>query len=129
MERIIYRKNKCYEKIFGFKVLLNNIIVCRAGFKNENAVVTCILDSIRREDDNSEKLNINIGGLNAETSQHVDWYKNSLQEGDKITIEIITDNFDTPISIRESKVNKDLIARKIEYFYKLKEELKDHLGA
>lgn len=115
------------KKIFGFKVLINDEIICRAGFENENAVVTCILDSIRRKNDDSEELNITIGGLNSDTNQHVDWYKNNLQEGDKISIEIISNDFDTPSLIRERMSEKDIIARKLEYFNKLKTELKDYL--
>jgi len=115
------------KRIFGFKVLLNEELICRAGFENENSVVTCILNSIRRKDDDSEELDITVGGLNSDTNQHVDWHKNNLQAGDKISIEIISDNFDTPSSIRERMSKKDLIAQKLEYFHKLKAELKDHL--
>mgnify|MGYP003633639636 CR=1 FL=1 len=115
------------KKIFGFKVLLNEKVICRAGFENKNAVVNCILNSIRREKDNSEELNIIIGGLNSDMNQHVNWFDSSLQEGDKISIEIISENFDPPTTIHRSKSKKDLIDQKMEYYYRLKEELKDHL--
>ena len=115
------------KKIYGFKVLINEELICRAGFENENSVVTCILDSIGGKNDDSEELNISICGLNSDTNQRADWYENNLQEGDKISIEIISDNFDTPSSIREPKSEKDIIAQELKYFNKLKAELKDHL--
>lgn len=115
------------KKIFGFKVLINEETICRAGFENENSILTCILDSIRRKDDDSEELNISISGLNTDTNQSVAWIDNKLKEGDKISIEIISDNFDTPYVIREPKSEKDIIAQKLKYFNKLKAELKDHL--
>ena len=115
------------KKIYGFKVLINEELICRAGFENENSVVTCILDSIGGKNDDSEELNISICGLNSDTNQRADLYENNLQEGDKISIEIISDNFDTPSSIREPKSEKDIIAQELKYFNKLKAELKDHL--
>ncbi len=115
------------KNIFGFKVLINEELICRAGFENANSVVTCILDSIRRKNDDSEELNISISGLNSDTNQPVAWIDNKLQKGDKISIEIISDNFDTPSSIREPKSEKDIIAQKLKYFDKLQAELKDHL--
>ena len=94
------------KKIFGFKVLINEELICRAGFENENSVVTCILDSIRRQNDDSEELNISISGLNSDTNQRADWFNNKLQKGDKISIEIISDNFDTPYLLHEPKSKK-----------------------
>lgn len=112
---------------FGFQVLINGKKICRAGFENENAIVTCILDSVRREKDNSEELNISISGLNSDTQQHANWFSNKLQEGDKISIEIISNNFDTPISISKAFSEKDILSQKLKYYHKLKEELKDYL--
>ena len=90
------------KKIYGFKVQLNNKVVCRAGFDKENSVVSCIIDSIRRENDETEELNINVGGLNSDTNQYVDWFRNALKDGDKITIDVISGDFDSPVTIRNS---------------------------
>jgi hypothetical protein len=115
------------KKIFGFQVSINGKEICRAGFENENSIVTCILDSVRREKDSSEKLNILISGLNSDTHQHADWFRNKLEEGDKISIEIISNNFDTPISISKAYSEKDILTQKLKSYHKLKEELKDYL--
>ena len=115
------------KKIFGFKVCINDKIICGAGFENANSVVSCILNSVRRKNDNSEELDISIGGLNSDNNEHVDWYNNRLRKGDIISIEIISDDFDTPTKIRKKLSEKEIIAQKLEYFHKLREELKEHL--
>jgi hypothetical protein len=116
-----------HRKAYGFKVILNDELICRAGFKKENSVVTCILDSVRRKNEDFEELNISIGGLNSETKENVNWFKKPLQEGDNISVEIITDNFDAPSIKRKPISKKDALERKLKLFYKLKEELKEHL--
>lgn len=115
------------KKIFGFQVFINDIRICRAGFENKNSIVYCILNSIRREKDDSEELNISIGGLNSDKGQHADWYTHGLKEGDKITVEIISNDFDTPVSMGKPYSNKEIITQKLEAYYQLKEELKEYL--
>jgi hypothetical protein len=54
-----------------------------------------------------------------------------LQDGDKISIEIISSDFDPPTSIKPKISEKDIVAHQLKYqlkhYYKLKEELKEHL--
>ena len=116
------------KKIFGFNILVNGEQISRAGFEKENSVLSCILSSVRRENDDSEHLDISVSGLNSDTKEYADWFKGELHENDKITIEVISDNFDPPTSIRKAKSEKDIIARKIKQYNKLKEELKEHLS-
>lgn len=120
------------KKIYGFKVLLNEEVVCRAGFEEGNSVVTCILSSVRRKDDASEELNLSIGGLISDSDQNASWYNNNnLQEDDKISIEIISSDFDPPASIKSKISEKDIAAHQLKnqlkHYYKLKEELKEYL--
>ncbi|PQV46849.1 hypothetical protein CLV33_1081 [Jejuia pallidilutea] len=115
------------KKIFGFQITINDKKICRAGFENKNSVLTCILDSIRRENDESEELNISIAGLNSDTKERANWFQSKLNEKDKISIEIISDNFDSPISMRSALSEKDIITRKLKTYHKLKEELKEYL--
>lgn len=115
------------KKIFGFKILINGKQICRPGFEKDNSVLSCILSSVRRENDESEELDISVSGLNSDTKEYASWYKGELNEKDKITIEVISDNFEPPTSIRKAKSEKDIIARKIKQYNKLKEELKEHL--
>ncbi|MBN2635544.1 MAG: hypothetical protein JXR61_04685 [Prolixibacteraceae bacterium] len=115
------------KKIYGFQIKIDGKKICRAGFEKENSVVSCILSSIRRAVDDSEELAINVGGLNSDTNQHVDWLDTKLQLGDKITIEVISTDFDLPKTIREPKPKQDVIAQKLERYHLLKEELKEYL--
>lgn len=115
------------KKIFGFKVSLNEQVICRAGFEKEDSIVTCILHSVRRANDESEELNMQIGGMNSETHQHFDWAINALDAGDKVTIEVISDNFDKPVSERKNLSEEEIFERKLKQYYRLKEELKDHI--
>ena len=117
------------KKIFGFQVCINDEKVCRAGFENKNSIVTCILDSVRRKNDYSEELNISISGLNSDTHQSAQWFRNKLQEGDKISIEIISDHFDEPSSLKPAYSKQDIIKQKLKSYHKLKAELKDYLEA
>ena len=116
------------KKIYGFKVLLNEELVCRAGFEEENAVVTCILATVRREWQDTEELTMSVGGMLSDTEQHATWYNNfDLKEGDKISFEVITSDFDTPAIMKERMSEEHALANKLKHYYILKEELKEHL--
>lgn len=115
------------EKTLGFQIVINDKKVCRAGFENKNSVVTCILDSIRREKNELEELNISVAGLNSDTNQSVNWFDSKLSEKDEILIEIISDDFDTPSSTKSALSEKEIITRKLKRYHKLKEELKGYL--
>ncbi|WP_268034676.1 hypothetical protein [Algoriphagus sp. PAP.12] len=115
------------KKIFGFKVSLNEQEICRAGFEKEDSIVTCILHSVRRANDESEELNMQIGGMNSETHQHFDWAINDLNGGDIVTIEVISEKFDAPVSERPKLTEEELLNMKLKHYHRLKEELKDHI--
>lgn len=42
--------------IYGFEITLNDKNICNAGFEKEKSVVSCILNSIRREKDEKEEF-------------------------------------------------------------------------
>jgi hypothetical protein len=111
---------------YGFEIYLNDNYLCRAGFENSYHVLTLILTSARRSN-NIEDLALNVGGLNSETEQHVRWANTDLKNGDRISVQIVTDKFDQPPNVRERESKEMDLKRKIEYYYKLKEELKDYL--
>ena len=116
------------KKIYGFKVQINDKSICRAGFDKEDSVVNCSLTSVRRKGDEKEELDISVGGLISETEQYVSWYNNySLEEGDKISFEVITSDFDAPSSMTKEISEEEQIAHKLKLYKKLKEELKDYL--
>ncbi|MFD0989583.1 hypothetical protein ACFQ1R_05710 [Mariniflexile jejuense] len=115
-------------KNYGFKVSLNNKPLTHAGIKDEHYVVTCILDSFNRTLEPKKGLNLNISGLKSTLQQRLKWIDTPLKLGDKITIEIISDNYDEPALISESKSKETILEGKIRAYKKLKEELKDYLN-
>ena len=116
------------KKIYGFKVLLNEALVCRAGFEEENAVVNCNLVTVRRLGEEVEELYMSVGGLLSDTEQHASWYNNyDLKEGDKILFEVISGDFDSPKIMKERMSEEHALANKLKHYYILKEELKEHL--
>jgi hypothetical protein len=112
---------------YGLEIYLNDSYLCRAGFENTYHVLTCMINSFRRDIDKGEELFLEVAGLNSETDQNFDWINTELKSGDRISIQIITDKFDKPSKIREGDSKKFILERKIEYYHKLKEELKEHL--
>ncbi len=111
----------------GFEVKINDEQPIRAGLGVDSYVVTFILDAIRRKDSPDEELNITLSGLNSVDDVHVDWLKARLQPGDTIQITVIGDDYDPPHNTGPRITKKDIIARKLKYYYALKEELKEHL--
>ncbi|MDR2039711.1 MAG: hypothetical protein LBQ60_17460 [Bacteroidales bacterium] len=112
---------------YGFEVGLNGKTLTRAGLNDTYFVLTCILDSFRRKIDESEELYLSVGGLKPETEQYVDWVKRNLKLGDVVSIQVINDDFDQPVSVKEKEPREVELKRKIEYFHQLKEELKGYL--
>jgi hypothetical protein len=112
---------------YGFEIELNGEILHRAGFDNQYYVLNCIISSMRRKIDESEELDFRVSGLNSDTEQHVDWMVQKLKLGDKISVQVIADNFDKPVKVRARDSKQVILEEKIKYYYKLKEELKEHL--
>jgi hypothetical protein len=113
---------------YGFEVKLNGNLICRAGLEQDHYVMSCIVDAIMRKDNGVERLHLNIGGLDSIKNQHVRWFQDTLQENDEVHIKVITDNFDNPPIVYPQDADEFVLERKIEYYHKLKEELKDHLN-
>jgi hypothetical protein len=111
----------------GFKVTLNSKPICRAGFENENSVLTCILTSSFLKNQNRNELDLSVSGLNSDTKQSANWFIGNLKKGDKIELEVITEGFEVPKTIKKPISEEEIIQKKIRQYNKLKEELKDHL--
>ncbi|GEM_PF-2360535 len=116
--------------IYGFEIKLNSKLLCRAGFEKERSVTTCIVTSLRRKTDDKEELDLHISGLNSETDQSVSWVKQNLKKGDKLSVKVISGDFDPPTSVcpRHDKALEAFILKsKLKTYYALQEELKDHI--
>ncbi len=115
------------ENNYGFKVELNGEVLAVAGLDDQHYVLSCMLTSLRRKIDKSEETYFNVGGLNCETGEDVDWVWRDLKLGDNLSITIVNSDFDKPTRVKPIESGEDAIKRKIEYYYKLKEELAGHL--
>lgn len=112
---------------YGFEIELNGERLCRAGFDDQYYVLTCILNSLRRDFDKSEELFFSVGGLRSNSGQHVSWLYQNLKPGDKITVNVIDSDFDPPAYENPKISEEDERKNKTAYFYRLKEELKGYL--
>ncbi len=112
----------------GFKVTLNNKLITTAGINTNNFGATiCIIDSVKRQVDNSEHLKLTITGINA-SNDMLTWCKQDLELGDTIELEVVKAPFNAPIEVKKShKTDAEILEQKLKQFYKLKEELKDYL--
>ncbi len=112
---------------YGFEIKLNNKKLCRAGLDTDHYVISCILNSMMRKNDEKEEISLTVGALNSNTKSHVEWINCELKKGDVLSIEIIDKDFDLPATVRVEDSDEFVLEQKIKYFHKLKEELKEHL--
>ncbi|MCR8666383.1 hypothetical protein NO995_01695 [Aestuariibaculum sp. M13] len=111
----------------GFRVSLNDELLTNAGLEDQNFIISCILNSFKRELSPETGLDLSVSGLDSESHQHVKWIDTPLKLGDKITIEVINENFEPPAIISESKSEEEILKGKLRAYHKLKAELKDYI--
>ena len=114
------------EKSYGFEVYLNGDKIARAGIQKQNYVTNCIISAVSRKDGSGE-LSLYIGGLDSDEDLHVTWQGANIKAGDKISIEVIDDQFDEPTSTNKKFDEEEIREQKIKHYFHLKEELKDYL--
>ncbi len=114
------------KKSYGFEISLNGKKLARAGIPKDNYVVNCIVDAVHRKD-GSEELYMRIGGLDSDAQIHVGWFGEQIKVGDKISIEVIDDQFDQPTSTSKKFTEEEIREQKMKHYLHLKEELKDYL--
>ena len=115
--------------ILGFKIELNGELVSVAGIENSDyGVVICILNSVKREFDHYEGVELHLSGLNSAEQNHLKWETKSLNEGDVVSVEVVKPPFDKPMSKKSmQKSEEEIIQDKLKRYHKLKEELKGYL--
>lgn len=114
-------------KNLGINVKINGKQICKAGFDNENFVLTPMVSLVHREG-GSEARVLSVGGLDSDASEHLNWYHDHLSPGDRVTFEVIEGPFDTPPPTKDKAVLEESdLQRELKRYYQLKEELKEHL--
>jgi hypothetical protein len=112
----------------GFQITLNGNLLCRAGLEAELFVTVCSLTSLKRAIPPSEELSLSIGGLDSVEDHYLNWANKTLQPGVQILIEVVEGDFDAPLKGSRIKAEELVLQEKLQYFHRLKEELKEHLG-
>ncbi|MEZ4827547.1 MAG: hypothetical protein R3C61_14885 [Bacteroidia bacterium] len=87
----------------GFEIKLNDKLLCRAGFTSARYHLTCMLHVIKHPNRPSGQTEIIVGGTEGNTLKLINWVEKPLHEGDKITVRIISGDFDTPQSYFDTK--------------------------
>jgi len=112
-----------------FEVYVNGELVTTAGITAEFGVLSMITTWVRRQKLDDESLSLTVSGLNSIDNTLLDWYGSGLTIGDEIRIKITDESEITSPRITEGWSNMDerILADKLKQFYRLKEELKDHI--
>lgn len=93
----------------GFEIKINGERLCRAGFDAGQYVLACAL-SLVKQAGHEEKAQIHVGGSEGETIKHIYWVmQQALQRGDQITIEVVSGNFDPPLSYHDTHQSPSVI--------------------
>lgn len=85
-------------KTNGFEIKLNDQRICRAGFYTDRHHLTCMLHIVKHADQGADQVGITVGGSEGPTLKLVNWVEQTLQKGDKITIQIVSGDYDPPRS-------------------------------
>ena len=111
-----------------FEIYHNNQLVTVAGLSSQFGVETAITTSVRRSQLDYEELRLSVSGLDSVDDQYVSWLLKDVNIGDEIRIRITEDSSIVEPEKKPKPTKEDMLADKLRYFYRLKEELKDHLG-
>lgn len=114
-------------KSYGLKVTLNDKVVTNAGIEKENYVVIGYVTFVH-SNDGSEYYNFNVGGMDSDEDEHLDWCHADLKLGDIVEMEVIHDSFDPPSTRHKSTITpEERLQYKLEEYQYLKEKLKDYV--
>jgi hypothetical protein len=91
-------------------------------------VLTGDLTWLRKKDNNEGEMFLVISGLDTIKNEHYQWGQTPLAQWDEVLIRIADSRSISSYSVKtEDELKAEVLERKLKYFYKLKEELKEHL--
>ena len=120
------------QNCYGFLVHLNGEKVGKGIIPKESYVVSCIIMALHRQD-GSESVSYQLSGLDVDANLHLEWGSKEISLGDRISLEVIESPMEPSEinSVRtaksESFSDEDLLKQKINQYYSLKAELKEHI--
>ncbi|QQT56116.1 hypothetical protein I6I98_12980 [Sphingobacterium multivorum] len=112
----------------GINIRINGEQITRAGFNKAHYVLHAMAAFARRRGRN-DAFGFHVGGLDSDANINVDWLNTALKLGDIVTLEIVKGPF-APSEPHLPPVvsEEDQLKYELELFYRLKEELKDHIN-
>lgn len=103
----------------GFRLKINNTV---REVAVDNGIVSIVLNRIKHI--NRDEVNINVGGLDLEKEQDMNWLDQALSNGDVITIEVANVNeSDTPARVQKHDIEDLVLEAKLKAYQALKKEL------
>ncbi|WP_343558999.1 hypothetical protein [Sphingobacterium sp.] len=111
----------------GINIKINGEQTIRTGFNKAHYVLHAMAAFARRQGSN-EEFGFHVGGLDSDAVEDVDWLNTSLNLGDLVTLEIVKGPFDPSKPYKfQIPSEEEQLKYELELFYRLKEELKDHI--
>lgn len=112
----------------SLEITLNGEKVSLAGLKSEYGVITAIVTCKKRFGEKEETITLDVAGLDSQTRNRWEWFNKDLQNTDEIIVKIIpSDKSEQPSVITEETMRQRLLEDNLKTFYRLREELKDHI--
>jgi alpha/beta superfamily hydrolase len=109
--------------MIAFEVFINGKKTATAGV-GELGVLSAILSWVRRQDESSDELTFELGGLitTGEQKEHLRWLSEQLSVGDQVLVRIVdSDVIDSPKEREVTSSERDeFLERK--YYERLKEK-------
>jgi hypothetical protein len=110
-----------------FEIYINDRLITTAAITSEFGVLTAITTWVNSSIENHSSLRMEITGLDTTNDSYLTWHKQDLVIGDELKVKI-TDNVNISIPTTNPKISEEEhLERKISYFHRLKEELKDYI--
>ncbi len=117
-------------KKLGFKIYINGEPIRVIGIGVDGTMGFHL--TLRNDVESGEQaINVDTGAYLKNENLLYKWINKNLNEDDEITIKVVrTESFDEPIEIKpyeNPELNEFVLKSKLKSYYRLKEELKDHL--
>jgi hypothetical protein len=110
------------------EVFLNGKPLAQARMASGQGVIAQHVTWSKRKGEKKGDTILMLGGLDSKAGQHMDWIKPlELQMGDEVTIRLTNSRKATRPAKRKVSSKKLVLQQKINYFNRLKEELKGHI--
>jgi len=113
--------------MISFEIFLNGTRLNVAGIKSEAGVLTSIVTWVKRKNENNDEIFLDVSGSDSSQQKSLKWIDTKLHLNDEIHIKITgNDQIDQP-EIKKADYHAALLESKLKSYYRLKEELKDHI--